>query len=250
MAAALVALGLAGLGAWSLDFSRWRKAGGGGTGGKGYGARLAAAFGAGAGAALLAGACVAPGLAAVLALSAERHAAGMPGAWALPVAMGLGLAAPWPVLAAGLAKAPKAGRWTGWLGKALGAVILAIGIGYGVRAARATWGGGEAAAGEGSGVATVDLGAFGDAGSIQAAAEAASGDGPALWEFTADWCGTCRQMERGTLAQLEREGAFAGMRRVRLKANEPGKGGAREFLKEEGVRGFPVFSLREVKREK
>jgi thiol:disulfide interchange protein len=176
----------------------------------------------------------------MLALAAERHASGMPGAWALPAAMGVGLAAPWPVLAAGLAKAPRAGRWTGWLGKALGVVILALGIGYGVRAARATWPGGAVEGGE-SGVVTVDLGEFGDAASIRAAAEAASGEGAALWEFTADWCGSCRRMEGEVLPLLEREGAFEGVRRVRLKANRPRAAGTREFLREEGVMGFPAY---------
>jgi len=62
-------------------------------------------------AALLAGACVAPVVIAVLLYSATVYAAGNPAGILLPFLLGIGMALPWPFAGAGIAVLPKPGRW-------------------------------------------------------------------------------------------------------------------------------------------
>ena len=80
--------------------------------------------------ALLAGACVAPVLIAVLALSGSLYAQGATGALALPFLLGVGMALPWPLAAAGIAILPKPGAWMNAVKKAFGVLILLLALYY------------------------------------------------------------------------------------------------------------------------
>jgi thiol:disulfide interchange protein len=88
-----------------------------------------AAFVAGAVSAILAGACVAPILIAVLLLTTDYVAEGAYWALCLPFVLGLGMAAPWPIAGAGLTFLPRPGAWMVWV-KKIFAVIVLLFAGY------------------------------------------------------------------------------------------------------------------------
>lgn len=107
-----------------IDFTRFTGPGSGKQG-------AFAAFIAGAVSAVLAGACVAPVLIAVLLLTADYVAAGTYWALLLPFVLGLGMAAPWPIAGAGLSFLPKPGAWMVWVKKLFGLVVLLFAVYYG-----------------------------------------------------------------------------------------------------------------------
>ena len=82
-------------------------------------------------AALLAGACVAPVLIAVLLHSAAVYEAGNPAGLLLPFLLGLGMGLPWAFAGAGIAVLPKPGQWMMHIKHAFGVLIILVGIYYG-----------------------------------------------------------------------------------------------------------------------
>lgn len=85
----------------------------------------------GAVAALLAGACVAPVVIAVLVLAAERFQSGNVLALGLPFLLGVGMALPWPLAGAGLGVLPKPGQFMVTVKYVLGGIILLAALYYG-----------------------------------------------------------------------------------------------------------------------
>jgi thiol:disulfide interchange protein len=81
--------------------------------------------------AVLAGACVAPILIAVLLLTADLFAQGIRTALVMPLILGLGMALPWPFAGAGLQILPKPGAWMRIVNKIFGLVVLGFAIWYG-----------------------------------------------------------------------------------------------------------------------
>ena len=107
LAALFVVLALAMFDLIPIDLSRFQR--GGGKGG------FWAAGAAGGISALLAGACVAPVVAAVLLLAGSLYQDGNTAAALLPFLLGIGMAFPWPLAGAGLAVLPKPGAWMRWV---------------------------------------------------------------------------------------------------------------------------------------
>jgi thiol:disulfide interchange protein len=104
IAGLFIVLGLAMFDVFTLDFSRWsRKVPVVGEQSRGS---VALAFFIGGVAALLAGACVAPGVIQVVALSSRLYSGGSSMALALPLILGAGMGLPWPFAGAGLAALP------------------------------------------------------------------------------------------------------------------------------------------------
>lgn len=103
IAIVFILLGIAMLDIIQLDFSRFRS-------GRKY-TGYAGIFIMGSVSAILASACVAPVLVWGLLLSIQLHTAGHAGAVAIPFALGIGMALPWPILATGIATLPKPGKW-------------------------------------------------------------------------------------------------------------------------------------------
>ena len=181
IAAVFVALALALFDVFMIDFTRFAGAGSGKQG-------AVAAFVAGAVSAVLAGACVAPVLIAVLLLTADSVASGAYWALCLPFVLGLGMAAPWPVAGAGLSFLPKPGAWMVWVKKVFGVVVLLFAAHYGWVAVKGLL--------PSEGLSGSDLPA------IEAAIAQAHAEGkPVLLDFWGPACKACEEMEAKTLPE-------------------------------------------------
>ena len=146
--------------------------------------------------AVLAGACVAPILIAVLLLTADLFAKGMHIALALPFVLGIGMALPWPFAGAGLKILPKPGAWMTKVSKLFGIAVLGFAAWY----AYLAWNGFTevpAEAGDGRKAAAIQ-----EAVSIPAPEKFSLKElkRPVLVDCWATWCKNCSAMERTTLS--------------------------------------------------
>lgn len=178
IAVVFVALALALFDVFMIDFTRFSGPGGGKQG-------ALAAFAAGAVSAVLAGACVAPVLLAVLLLTADGVATGAWWTLCLPFVLGLGMAAPWPIAGAGLAFLPKPGAWMAWVKKAFGVLVLLFAAYYAWVAVKPFL--------PAEGLDGADLPAV-----ERAIAEARAQGRPVLLDFWGTACKACDEMERET----------------------------------------------------
>jgi len=92
--------------------------------------RLIPAFLMGVVAALLAGACVAPIVIAVLFQATTLYMAGQLAGLFLPLLLGLGMALPWPIAGAGLTALPKPGNWMVKVKHGFGVLIILFALYY------------------------------------------------------------------------------------------------------------------------
>ncbi len=234
------ALALAMFDVWQLDFSRFRK-----TSGIAGRARLPAILVMGGISALLAGACVAPVLIAVLALSGSLYAKGVGLALALPFLLGLGMALPWPLVAAGLAVLPKPGAWMEKVKKAFGVLILLLALYYAwnaVSALRAPAPAGDSAQTE-SPFRRFDFGADAPDAFAALLREAAAGGKPVLIDFGAHWCKVCKLMDATTLRDPAVVAKLGDVFPIQILADEPNRPPARDLLAPFAVQGYPTFLL-------
>ena len=229
IAVVFILLALALFDVFMIDFTRFA---GPGSGKKG----TIAAFVAGAISAVLAGACVAPVLLAVLLLTADGLATGAKWMACLPFVLGLGMAAPWPIAGAGLSFLPRPGAWMTWVKKIFGIVVLLFAAYYGWVAYR-SFAPAEASADE-AGVINLD-GA--DLPAIEATIATARAQGkPVFIDFWGTACKACDEMERDTFpdptvqAELER---FAFLK-VRMDLSASGILPTKERFK---IIGLPTY---------
>lgn len=240
------ALALAMFDVWQLDFSRFRK-----TSGIAGRARIPAVLVMGGISALLAGACVAPVLIAVLALSGSLYAQGVGIALALPFLLGVGMALPWPLAAAGLAILPKPGAWMDVVKKAFGVLILLLALYYAWNTIRAF----RPPAGE---EVAVELESAADGESVfrrfdfktddpqdfpVLLQEAADSGKPVLLDFGAHWCKECKLMDITTLRNPAVVEKLAEVYPIQILADEPNRPPARDLLAPFAVQGYPTFLL-------
>lgn len=226
IAVVFVVLGLAMFGLFHLDFTRFQS-----SGGSRFHNRFAAAFSMGAVAALLAGACVAPVVLAVLVLAGRLVADGINAGLLLPFVLGVGMALPWPLAGAGFSVLPKPGRWMGVVKAVFGLLILLLALYYGRLGVRLL----------ASGTAT-------DEGGDDLAAEltmARTERRPVLLYFTADWCRSCKQMEQDTWPDETVQSRLERYRFVKVDAtrhDEPPLPSILEFFE---VTGLPTWIVLE-----
>ena len=243
IAVLFAALALAMFDVWQLDFSRFRK-----TGGLAGRARLPAVLVMGGISALLAGACVAPVLIAVLALSGSLYAQGVSVALALPFLLGVGMALPWPLAAAGLAVLPKPGAWMEKVKKAFGVLILLLALYYAwnaVSAFRTPAAPAETAAAPAteSVFRRFDFGADDPAAFAAMLREAAASGKPVLIDFGAHWCKACKLMDATTLRDPAVVAKLGDFFPIQVLADSPNKPPARDALAPFAVQGYPTFLL-------
>ncbi len=230
MALIFGALALALFDVFVIDFARL----GGAAGGRRQG--VWAALVAGGLSALLAGACVAPVVLAVLLLAGSLVAGGASGAQFLPFVLGLGMALPWPFAGAGLSVLPRPGRWMVRIKQAFGVFVALLALYYGSLAAAGLLEKSDAAR-EGSILA-------GDRAAWDAKIAQAKREGKPLFvDFWATWCKNCTAMEQSTFKRAEVKARLDGYVVVKVQAETPDKSPAKEMLQAFGVRGLPGFAV-------
>lgn len=229
IAVVFVLMALALFDVFFVDFSRFRKAGD--TLGKRAKAPCLYAFGMGAMAAVLAGACVAPILIAVLVLTADLFASGNWFALGLPFVLGLGMALPWPFVGAGLRVLPKPGMWMKKVNKFFGVIVLCFAAWYGYLAVRAC------GALEPDGLAEGAISAT----PATIAEVLASAKRPVLVDCWASWCKNCAAMERTTLRNERVVETLKEMDFTVIKLQAEDIRALKAVKGFEGVLGLPAF---------
>lgn len=199
------------------------------------------AFFMGAVSAVLAGACVAPILIAVLLLTARMTADGVWLAGLLPFALGLGMALPWPFAGAGMQVLPKPGGWMKKVNKLFALAILSFAAWYGYLAwqgftrSDATSAASPSAeqAGESSQAIEATPATF--------ATALAGAKRPVLVDCWATWCKNCRAMERKTMRDERVREELKRWTVIRLQAEDIDELRALEGFGE--IRGLPAFVI-------
>ena len=229
-AAVFVLLALAMFDLLTLDLSRWSS----------FlkfpsGARYGGVFLMGALTALLAGACVAPVLAATLIQTASMVQTGRMEGLLLPFLLGLGMALPWPFLAAGISLFPKPGKWMVLVKRALGILILLLACHYAFTGFR-MWQAGRNRQ-DSPALRNQELLA-------QALRESQETGRPILADCWATWCKNCAAMEAHTLSdpavmrELEEHYIV-----IRLQLEDPADLSTADLMKLLGINGLPAFVI-------
>lgn len=207
-----------------------------GASGSGRRQGLLPALAAGALSALLAGACVAPVVLAVLLLAGSLHAAGVKGAQFLPFVLGLGMALPWPFAGAGLSVLPHPGRWMVRVKQAFGVFLAVLSLYYGALAAEGFLSDGRAA--RAGSILAGDRAAW-----EEQLAQAKREGKPVFVDFWATWCKNCTAMEKTTFASERVQARLAKYVVVHVQAEHPEREPAKGMLQAFGVRGLPGFAV-------
>ncbi len=184
----------------------------------------------GAVSAVLAGACVAPVLAAVLIQAGTLYAEGNSAGLFLPFLLGAGMALPWPFAAAGLSLFPKPGAWMVRIKQILGILILCLSVYYGyLTFAMLRY------QPETSGTGWLPISSALD--------EAKHSNKLVLLDFGASWCKNCTAMEKNTFPAPQVQEALQNMIVVRIMAENPDEPNTAAMLKTFDVTGLPHYVL-------
>ena len=203
-------LALAMFDVFNLDFSRFR----GKVGSAGKGAGVASLVVMGALAAVLAGACTAPVLAAALVYTS-------------PFALGIGMAAPWPLLGAGISALPKPGAWMAWVKRAMGLFLVVLALYY-VKTAWDSFAGSESS---GSVAPEVAEKMFEES------------TKPVFVKVGAPWCKNCTAMDRSVLREEDVLKALEDFTVIKIRINDFAELANYGFLKPLKITGLPAYAV-------
>ena len=199
------------------------------------------AFGIGGLSALLAGACVAPVVIAVLVLSSNLYTNGVHAGLALPFVLGLGMALPWPFAGAGLSFLPKPGAWMEWVKRSFGVLILLLAGYYGQLGVRLLMSRIMPLGGEDRLVVCENKNTcFRDV-----LLEARADGQPVFIDFWADWCKNCRAMDKTTFADPKIKARLARYKVVKFDVTHYKESPAKEILDHFGILGLPTYVVLE-----
>lgn len=185
--------------------------------------------------AVLAGACVAPILIAVLLATAKLYAEGHVLALALPFVLGVGMALPWPFLGAGMQILPKPGAWMKWVNRSFALLVLGFAVWYAYLAYL-----GFTSQTPQPSQASHDALVATPANYFDVLVEAELEEKPILVDCWATWCKNCAAMER-VMEESEVKQELEGFTVIRLQAED-----MRELKSLPGfgsIRGLPAFVI-------
>ncbi|MFP4579780.1 MAG: protein-disulfide reductase DsbD family protein [Candidatus Sumerlaeia bacterium] len=238
-----VMLALAMFDVYTIDLTRFRKSRAG-TREKRKGS-AALAFFMGSVAALLAGACVAPVVLAVLLLASNMYAAGNYAGLIFPFLLGIGMALPWPFAGAGIGFLPKPGKWMTWVKYAFGIFIIAMAIYYGRigisllqqrssdEEARMIARAQSEELEEGGWIASLS----------QALRKGLDEDKPVFIDFWATWCKNCLVMDKTTFKDLDVRAELDDFVKLKFQAEDFNDPATKEVLDYFGVQALPTYVM-------
>ncbi|MCF6177675.1 MAG: thioredoxin family protein [Victivallaceae bacterium] len=184
-------------------------------------------------AALLAGACVAPVVIAVLLYSARVYGEGNWLGLTLPFLLGIGMGLPWPFAGAGMAVIPKPGMWMVRIKQFFGVVII-LAAGYYGYIAFSLVNFSSGSAGTSSGQIA----------KLQAAiVEAEARNVPILIDFWATWCKNCSKMEATTFKDSGIKDKLKGFVFVKFQAEKLNDADTAAITNYFKVKGLPTYII-------
>jgi thiol:disulfide interchange protein len=237
-----VILALAMFDVFHIDLSRFQSKMGGGQQKQGS---FLVAITMGAVAALLAGACVAPVVIAVLLLATNIYEANGIAGLTLPFVLGLGMALPWPFAGAGLSFLPKPGKWMEYIKYGFGVGIIFFALYYGHLSYRAFKPVDITAQGEVEGHLVVD--GSSNEGLIAALDQARAKGTPVFLDFWASWCKNCVVMDKTTFKDEMVKARLKGYTFIKYVAEDPTNPETKAMMDYFGVQGLPTFVVLEAR---